>query len=508
MKVAFVCAEDESPGVGYLSSYLKGHGHQVELIFEPKQFNRAYIRNSFLAKVFSRERENLEKLKGMKPDLVGFSCVTAHYQWALNFARLVKTELPEIPIIFGGVHPTLVPELVIKEDCVDFVCIGEGEEPLLELLQSLERGDGEYHIPNIWHNKDGQVKTNSLRHLIQNLDDLPYADKGLFYDHLPKHYREYSYFFTSRGCPFNCTFCGNEQMKKIFRGLGKYVRQISVPRAIDELIFIKEKYKAKRILFEDDIFTVNREWLRGFIPVYKEKVGLPFTCFGHPKFLSQEIVELLKEGGCELVWFGVQSASQEIRRKVFNRHETNAEIIRAAKLCYKAKLNFMVDHLLNIPYDSEEAIKEAIGLYNKIRPGMINCYHLLYFPKAKIVDIAVEARLLNSEDVDLINQGKSPVYQTGQLLSRERDFYRRYALLLTAVPLMPKRLVAKIQRSDRLVGTFGRLPLFLIPLIKVILNFRVSHGFLPLAILRMEIFFTKRFLTMKIKRLFRLPKYG
>lgn len=501
VKIAVVCAEDEYPGIGYLSAYLKEHGVHIYLVFEPKQFGRAYLRSSFLAKIFSRERENLERLKNIRPDLIGFSCVTAHYQWALGFAQKVKRELPEIPIIFGGVHPTLVPELVIKEDCVDFVCIGEGERPLLELLQSLEKGDGEYHIPNIWYKKDGHLITNPLRPLLENLDELPFIDKLLFCNYLPRNYRESVQFSASRGCPFTCNYCGNEQMKKTFHGLGNYVRQMSVSRAIDELFFLK-KCGAKYILFGDDIFTANHKWLKDFVPVYKKKVGLPFTCFGHPKFLSRENIKLLKEGGCRLLWFGIQSASEDIRLKVMNRYETNSEIIRAAKLCHEAGLPFMVDHILNIPYDTEEAIKEAIALYNEIRPEMINCYRLLYFPKAKIIDIAVESGLLKPKDVDLINQGKSVVYQTGELSSPTQDFYRKYALLLTAIPLLPKRVVAVIQRNDRLIDFSGHLPLFLIPLIKVLLNFKIGHGMLPLKILQNEVFFTRSFLSLKTKNLF------
>ena len=505
MKVAFVCAEDEYPGVSSLSSYLKERGCQVELVFEPKQFNRAYVRNGFLARVFSREKENLEELKVIKPDLVGFSCVTAHYRWAIDFAQAVKRELPRVPIIFGGAHPTLVPEVVIEEDCVDFVCIGEGERPLLELLQSMERGDFEYPIPNIWYKKDGQVKVNPLHSLNQDLDGLPYMDKGLFTRHMPKQYRENCYFFTSRGCPFTCSFCGNEQMKKTFRGRGRYTRQMSVPRVIRELTFLKEKFGARRILFEDDVLTANRRWLKEFIPAYREKIDLPFTCFGHPKFLSAEIISLLKDGGCELVWFGIQSANEKIRQEILDRTETNVEIIKTAELCRKAGLKFMVDHVLNIPHDNEAAIKEAIGLYNRIRPGMINCYRLLYFPKAKIIDTALEVGLLKPEDIDLINRGESVVYQTGQL-SREADFYSRYALLLTVIPLMPRQWVTRIQKSDRLIELFGHLPLFLIPLVKIILNFRIDHGFLPLSIIRMEAFYTRRIMWLKLKRLFRLRK--
>ena len=117
------------------------------------------------------------------------------------------------------------------------------------------------------------------------------------------------------------------------------------------------------------------------------------------------------------------------------------------------------------------------------------------------IDTALEAGLLKPEDVELINHGEAIAYQTGQL-SREADFYSRYALLLTAIPLMPRQWVDRIQGSDRLIRFFGHLPLFLIPVIKIILNIRVNHGFLPLAIIKMEAFYTRRLIWLKLKRLF------
>lgn len=503
MKVVFVCAEDEIPGVCYLSAFLKEHGHEVNLVFDPKQFDRAYIRNLRLAKFFGCERrkDNLEKIGRIKPDLIGFSCTTAHYQWALDFAREVKRKFPKIPIIFGGVHPTLVPELVLSEKFVDFVCLGEGEMPLLELLEALKEGRKEFKIDNIWYKKGKKIIRNPLRALLGNLDKLPHVDKGLFRDYLPEHYFTHSYFFTSRGCPFDCSFCGNERMKKIFSGLGKYVRRMSPERAVEELILIKEKYGARYILFEDDVFAVDINWLKIFVPLYQKKVGLPFTCFGHTHCLTPEMVKLLKSGGCNLLWFGVQSANEKIRREVFNRYETNEKIKKAAELCHKEKIKFMVDHILNIPYDTYEAIREAIYLYNEIRPEMVNCYRLLYFPKAKINEIALKAGMIRKKDIDLINQGKSVIYQTGEYLYSQNDFYQKYALVLTLTPLLPRRLVNKIAASNKAIGFFARLPIFLVPLTKIILNFKAGHGFLPIAIFRMEIFFTKKFLRNKLGRL-------
>lgn len=502
MKIAFVCAEDEIPGVCYLSAYLKKYHHQVFLVFEPKQFSRAYLRNDWLAKIFSREKDNLKKLKDIAPDIIGFSCTTAHYQWAIDFAYKVKKILPKTPIIFGGVHPTLVPELVMKEKAIDFVCQGEGEAPLLGLLnllgKGLKVGQADCQIENIWFKKEGKIYSNPLRPLLQNLDDLPYLDKNLFRNFLPKHYREYVYYFTSRGCPYNCSYCGNEQLRKIFIGLGKYVRRMSPKRAIEELIYLKEKNEAKYILFEDDVFAMDEHWLSEFLPEYKKRVGLPFTCFGHVKLLTPRIVKLLKEGGCDLLWFGLQSADEKVRKNVFQRYETNEEIIRATDLCHQAKIQFMVDQILNVPFDSRNAIREALTLYARIRPSMINCYNLLYFPKAKINDIALAAGFINKKDIEKINYGRALVYQTGDFSHRD-NFYSRYALLLTCLPLLPSSLIKKISNSDKVIDFFGRLPLWLIPIIKIMINFKIGRGFLPLAIFKMEIFFTKQFILEKIK---------
>jgi anaerobic magnesium-protoporphyrin IX monomethyl ester cyclase len=179
MKIAFIVSEDENPGVEYLSDYLKRSGHQVELVFNPQQFNKAYTRNNFLAKIFNWEEINLKQLARTKPDLIGFSCVTANYQWALSFAKKVKNRF-NTPIIFGGVHPTLRPEVVMENEVIDMVCIGEAEEAILELMDSLAKKDQRTDIKNIWFRKNGEIIRNQPRPLEENLDK--YAmDRQLFF---------------------------------------------------------------------------------------------------------------------------------------------------------------------------------------------------------------------------------------------------------------------------------------------------------------------------------------
>ncbi len=500
MRISFVVSEDENLGVEYLAYYLEKNGHKVNLIFDPRQFDKAYTRNKFLAKVFSWQKINVEGLREQKPDLIAFSCATASYQWALNLAKIVKEEIKK-PIIFGGTHPTLMPDLVMENKEIDMVCVGEGEEALIELANSFDENHLRTDIKNIWFRKDGEVIKNDTRVLGKDIDKYQ-MDRKLFFDKLPDNYRKDAYFITSRGCPFNCSFCGNEQKRKVYSGKGKYLRQKSITQAIAELKELKEIFKTKNILFVDDVLTMDRKWFFDFIKRYKEHISLPFTCFIHPKFFDKEIAVALKSAGCNLVWYGIQSGSEKVRREVLDRYETNEEIIRTAEICRELGLKYMVDHIFDIPFDSD--ITKSIDLYNAIRPHMLNCYNLLYFPKSKIIEYGLKANMLNEQDVNKINRGQAVVYQTGALSSHSqelRDNYSKYALLLTLIPVLPARLITRIRKSNRLMNLFSRLPLFLIPIVKVFLNFRVNHGFIPLAVAKTELFWVKKLIFIKFKRL-------
>jgi len=497
MKISFVVLEDENLGVETLSSYLKKNGHLVDLIFDPKQFNKAYMRKEILAKFFDWQALNLEELKRQKPDLIAFSCVTATYPSALEFAKKVKSTL-NIPIIFGGVHPTLVPEVVMENDFIDMVCVGEGEEALLELANSLERGEKRIDIKNIWFRQKGKIIKNNIRMLEQNIDKYD-MDRELFFNKLPSNYREWAYFICSRGCPFNCTYCGNEQKRKIYAGAGNYVRQKSVGQTIKELQHLK-RLGTKHVLFVDDVLTMNKKWFIEFMRRYKKEINLPFTCFVHAKLFNEELAKILKDCGCHLVWYGIQTGSEEVRKKILNRYESNEEIKTAARICHKYKLKFMVDHIFDIPYDNN--IKESLKLYNAIKPDMINCYNLLYFPSSKILEHAIKANILAKNDIEKINRGQGIVYQTGGLSAQSQDVrnnYAKYVLLITLIPILPKKFVDKVIKDDRWMRFFQKMPIFIIPILKVFLNFRVNHGFLLWTVIKTELYWTRKFILKKIE---------
>lgn len=136
MKISFIYLGSENLGIEYLSSVLKKSGHKVELIFDPALFcDKHYLNVDFLAKLFDSRKKIIKRVLESRPDLIGFSVFTHNYKWALSIASLIKKEI-DIPIIFGGVHPTILPEDVIANNSVDMICIGEGEEALLELMDN------------------------------------------------------------------------------------------------------------------------------------------------------------------------------------------------------------------------------------------------------------------------------------------------------------------------------------------------------------------------------------
>lgn len=353
MRTAFCVAEDFNLGAAYVIAYLKSIGHQVRLFFDPSP---------------SSKDEVYSLIKEFNPDLICFSCVTANVGWALHRAQNYRKLGAKI--LFGGVHPTLCPEDITKEGFD--VCVGDG----------IKYFGGEFNPDELW------------------------ADREIFFDVLPPVHRAYQIFMTGFGCPFRCSFCNNHQLRP------KLIRR-SVEGCLDELEHLKER-GMKYVLFDDDIFTLNRSWLLSFLSGYRSRINLPFTCFGHSKFIDQEISQLLVDSNCQCVWLGVQSGDETIRKEVLNRNESNSEIREACKIIKRHNLKLMIDHIFGLPHDTYESILNSYNLYKEIKPDVINCYELLYFPKAEI---------------NKFGHSKSLYQKQGG-----RDF-KRYAKSFTSLPL-------------------------------------------------------------------------
>lgn len=463
MKVTFVCPGDELLGIGYMSAVLKQHNIETDLVFDPRLLQDSIFGRTFLTRYLTLDSEFLvNRIIETKPDLVAFTATTNTILWAFEVASKLKKAAGHIPIIFGGPHVTAVPERVIRRDFVDFICVGPGEYALLKLAQSIQAGDG-YDIPGIWHKRGSQVKRHDRIYQVEDLDQVPFPDKELFYSQLPFYKNPYV-IVSSRGCPFNCTYCLQSMYHKLYRKCGaKPYQRRSVSNVIQELVMAKKRWGIKSVKFFDDLFAYNKRWLREFCEEYKRKIDLPFRCSLHPHVVDAEILDLLKYAGAYTLTVGVESVNERILRDVLNRKGSYERMQRSLELMRKSKMYFSVDHIFGLPDESEEDHKKAAQLYTHVRPNNILLYWLVYYPKTEIIKHGLERKLIEQSDIELIEEGKGHISYKYAHHEGYQEAYPYYVLFnLISIRIIPKFVFAFILKHN-LLKVF-KLPMFIVAL--------------------------------------------
>jgi anaerobic magnesium-protoporphyrin IX monomethyl ester cyclase len=404
MKFLFI-QKNSFPAAGpmIISALLKKHRFGVDLI------------------LYAEEKKHLLRtIAKASPDIVGIPCFTGQQEWAVRLCRKIKKRFPEIITLLGGPHPTYYPD-IISEPGVDIVARGETEYALLELMQKLQNKESIDNIKNLWIKKDGRKIKNEMDCLPENLDDLPLPDREIYYKY--KFLRRVSakQFLSGRGCPFQCTFCANNILKKIYRGKGKFVRRRNPEGVVEEILDVKKRYGLKTASFTDDVFITDLEWLKKFLPLYKEKVGLPFACNITANLITEEIASLLKNNCCYAVSMGVESGDEEIRYKVMGKFISNKQIIEAARIVKKNGLILKTYNIICLP---EETIEKAIGtmkLNAKIKSDFASCSLLQPFPDYDITEYAIEHNFLPSDFG--IKDVSGNIYRSSPILLPEKNQY-------------------------------------------------------------------------------------
>lgn len=451
MNITFAYLAAESIAIEILSSVLKREGHKVTLAFDPGLFDdKQYLDIPFLKKAFSRKADVLKEIIESRPDMVCFSVGTDNYQWACEVARLVKKSL-DVPVIFGGIHVTAVPERVIRNEFVDMVCVGEGEEAVVELARSMESGQKNTEIQNIWFKdrETGKVTRNSVRPLIQDLDILPYPDKGLFDGHIPIRGGKYM-MMTSRGCPYQCSYCYNNVLRRsVYGSEKKYVRQRSVESVIEEISVMKKEYAFTNIAFMDDCFVTNRKWFREFSKRYKEEIGLPYSCMAYTGQIDEEMGALLKDSGCNRMMFGIQTMDKKTREEVLKRSfETDEKIVKALKVCDELGIPYSLDHIFGTPFAEAGEHEKTAEFYAGTKAIRVCCYALFYYPKTEITEDGIKAGILDREAVDSIEEGRARLYVYGSSLRPdEMKVFRALRNFYALLPLVPAPVLKFLLRT-------------------------------------------------------------
>ncbi|KPJ67941.1 hypothetical protein AMJ44_07060 [candidate division WOR-1 bacterium DG_54_3] len=441
MRVLFYYRGIENLGIEYLMSYLKAKGHQVGLLFDSGLDDNLFLKLKFM-KWFNQDRFLVERAKEFDPDIIAFSIPTNLYPFFNEVLRLFKREL-SVPIIAGGPHVTALPEYVLRNENIDMVCIGEGEEAFAELLDKMEKGLDIYDTKNIWFKKDGRIIKTDLRDLIQDLDRLPFPDKASFYEYGCFH--DNLEIVTGRGCPFRCTFCNIHFQRKLTKGKGNFVRRKSVPVVIEELKDSLNRYDIRYVSFHDDTFTADAAWVEEFAELYRKEVNLPFYCFAYPTTVTRQIMSQLKSANCMQTFMGMDSGDADIRRNLLKRPMSDECIMRSARIIKDSGITLQMSAIFGFPGEKPESMWKTLDLAEKANPDLVSGYIFYPFPNTELFEYSVKTGYLGDEEIDRIMRGEGGYHHDSIL----RHPHKNLAVTLS-----------------KLIPLHNKVPLFLRPIIK------------------------------------------
>jgi radical SAM superfamily enzyme YgiQ (UPF0313 family) len=420
-------------GITILSAVLKQRGHRTSLIHITQPVNKA---------------EFIERIKKDAPGLIGFSSTSHMFALVRTLASWLADVGVDVPTIYGGIHPTIAPEEAIETEGIDMICRGEGEGPLIELCQRLENREDIGDIENLWVKKNGAIIKNPLRPVIEDLDTLPFVDRTIFsYKDIIREWRGVGNFMVSRGCPFECTYCCNHLLRRIYGRIGKAIRFRSVDNVIAEIKQVVEEYPSiNGLVFDDDILFLKRNWSEEFAEKYSREIHLPFKCNARADITDQAVIDLLKKAGCLQVQFGIESGNEEIRQNVLKRRMTNEQIEKAFAMARKAGMKTHSYNMVGLPGDTPETILEAIKLNALIKTD--NLYFTIYQPYqgTKLAEICREQHLVTSEDLgpDFFSPS---ILKMETVSSSQIKMFRNYFRILTRYYQLLRKLPPAISNT-------------------------------------------------------------
>ncbi len=402
-----------SEGIASISAVLKEAGYAVSLI------HLTYMpdREEFLAKV-----------RDQNPDAVGFSVRTTAMPFLREMAEWLDDALPEIPVVCGGYHPTLVPDEVLSVRGVDMVCVGEGEYPLRDYCDSLRDGTPRTDIESLYFKQaDGSVIKNPVRPMIEVLDELPYPDLDVFdYKNLRTGRIQTAMVMVSRGCLFSCTYCGNSQFRNVYPNKKKYARFRSPENALEVVRRVLAKDPEVRFLeFRDAIFNMYEDWFYAFMELYKEHIRLPFNCNLRFDLLDEKMVKTLAEAGCYMIDIGLESGDAEMRVKYLHRSMKDEHMVQVAKWLRENKITTCTYNIVGLPHETLALALKTVKLNARIKSDKVIANIFYPYPMTRLHEIAQEAGFIDpSVDPNDKVQLRQPQFSRDDVLYVSYRFHK------------------------------------------------------------------------------------
>jgi len=328
------------------------------------------------------------------PDIIGITITSQKLPIVRKIIKIIRTINPKTVIIAGGPHPSLVKEKIFNELDIDLAVYGEAEKSIIEVINTIETKKELHAVKGLIFKHAGEIITNPPQPLIDNLDilDYPYnyaAETLHDFEFYPKE--AFRFIMTTRGCHYNCTFCGSQRI------WGNSIRYRSIEHVINELKLLLEN-GINGIRFDDDLFAPNDTYLTALCnAMLKETPGIGWECEMHVKQITAKKVTLMKEAGCYAIQIGVESGNNDILKKI-NKNITIEEAYHAAEIIYNAGIQVHPFFIVGFPWETEKTIQDTLTAIKKIKSDYLIYSIFTPYPGTELYDYCTKKGLMDSDN--------------------------------------------------------------------------------------------------------------
>lgn len=378
-------------GLAWIVGMLKSEGHQVTL--------------HHITTEESPDEVAAQALRG-RPDLIGFSLCTNQMQFAEEYVKAIRKRGTNALLIAGGIHPTSDPPGTFERLEIDGLAIGESEQTLAALMKAVDANDREAIVKTggfHFRGPDGKIIENPTPPIDPDLADLPLPDYSLFnVRKIVKDSAGWMNMILSRGCPYDCHYCCNAILMRLYPVKKDYFRVPSVEYAMKVIRSnLESGGDVKGIVFDDDLLCLNKAWFRDFAEAYKREIGLPYTMLARVETMHDDTIENMRLSGCKIVSVGVESGNSWVRETLLNRRYSDQKLIDMCRKLRKAKVRLSTFNIVGFPFETPEMMKQTLTLNKKLKPYSGGVFYFYPYPKTQLFTVCKDFKLFRKDSFKL-----------------------------------------------------------------------------------------------------------
>ena len=485
------------PSISLFASLLTQQGHTVDLfdssrydldaddyIF-PGNSTEQVLADNLLVKSFDSRAEMMrkhesatevliKKVQSFQPDLIAVTSTESTFFLAIHLLRAIDKY--NIPTIMGGVFTTFAPDFCIKYPELDMICVGEGENALIDLCEKMRTGKDYTKVTNLWVKKsNGDVVKNPVSRPV-NVSEMPMPDISLFDEERlvrPMYGRQYKMVpvETHRGCPYKCTFCNSPSQNVLYADKtdSQFFRKRDLRRVHDELVYYRDVVKAEYVFFwADTFFAYSAAEFDAFCEMYQD-IKLPFWCQTRPETVTQSRIEKLQDVGLHFMAFGLEHGNEQFRAEVIERRYTNESAVKSLSIPKANGVAFSVNNIIGCPDETRELAMDTVKFNRQIDASQMSCSIFQPYQGTKLREIAVSKGYIEKDVVCPANSSDTlmtlPNFTADEMKGLRRTFAmyvkfpeERWDEIRAAESLTPEGDEKWAELREEFVGTFYSTP--------------------------------------------------